>query len=71
MKILLGKFEGFYINFDKKFEKIAKILYIKNLWRRKCVRRAIFRTVEGSTYSVYNTAAGSLCDLSGVILHQK
>ncbi len=41
--------------------------YLKNklkiLWRRKCVRRAIFRNVELPTVS--------LCDLSGVILHQK
>ncbi len=44
---------------------------IKNLWRRKCVRRAIFRTVEVRVESrfvpvnphiVCNTAIGSLCD---------
>ncbi len=44
---------------------------IKNLWRRKCVRRAIFRNVEVrvegrfvpfNPYFVCNTAIGSLCD---------
>ncbi len=50
----------------------------KNLWRRKCVSRGIFRTVEERVeegfapfnhYFVCNTAAESLCDLSAVILH--
>ncbi len=47
----------------------------KNLWRRRCVRRTIFRMVEVrvdgvNPYFVCNTAAGSLYDLSEVILHQ-
>ncbi len=42
----------------------------KNLWRRKCVRRELFRNVEVLTlFSTRPTL--SLCDLSGVILHQK
>ncbi len=53
----------------------------KNLWRRKCVKRAIFRNVEirveegaspTSTLTLFATRPTvSLCDLSGVILHQK
>ncbi len=53
----------------------------KNLWRRKCGRRAmIFRTVEVrvegrfvpfNPYFVCNTAFGSLCDLYGVTLPKK
>ncbi len=48
---------------------------LKNLWRRKCVRRAIFWNVEVrvegrfvlfNPYFVCNTAIGSLCDLYGV-----
>ncbi len=44
---------------------------IKNLWRRKCVRRSIFRNIEVraegrfvpfNPYFVWNTAIGSLCD---------
>ncbi len=44
---------------------------IKNLWCRKCVRRAIFRNIEVrvegrfvpfNPYFVCNTAIGSLCD---------
>ncbi len=44
----------------------------KKLWRRKCVRRAIFRNAEGATLTLFAThLTVSLCDLSGVILHQK
>ncbi len=52
----------------------------KNLWRRKCVRRVIFWTVEVrvegtfvpfNAYIVCNTAIGSLCDLYGVPLPKK
>ncbi len=52
----------------------------KNLWRRKCVRRGIFRNVEVrvegrfvpfSPYFVCNTAIESLCDLYGVPLPKK
>ncbi len=52
----------------------------KNLWSRKCVRRAIFRTIEVrvegrfvpfNPYFVCNTAIGSLCDLYGVPLPSK
>ncbi len=44
---------------------------LKNLWRRKCVRRAIFRTVEVRVEGGETRPTVSLCDLSGVILHQK
>ncbi len=52
----------------------------KNLWRRKYVRRAIFRNVEVrvegrfvpfNPYFVCNTATGSLCDLYGGHITQK
>ncbi len=52
----------------------------KNLWRRKCVRREIFRNIEVrvegrfvpfNPYFVCNTAIGSLCDLYGVPLPKK
>ncbi len=63
------------------FEKdIILIRKEKNFWRRKSVRRAIFRnvevTVEGrfvpfNLYFVCNTAIGSLCDLYVVPLPKK
>ncbi len=40
----------------------------KNLWRRKCVRRTIFWNVD-TLFATRPTV--SLCNLSGVILHQK
>ncbi len=53
---------------------------IKNLWRRKCVRKMIFRNVEVrvegrfvpfNPYFVCNTAIGSLNDLYGFTLPKK
>ncbi len=58
----------------------AKKLELKNLWHRKCVRREIFRNVEEraegakppSSLTLFATRPTvSLCDLSGIILHQK
>ncbi len=52
----------------------------KNLWRRKCVRGAIFRTIEVrvegrfvpcNPYFVCYTVIGSLCNLYGVPLPKK
>ncbi len=61
----------------KRFPLSKEKVYIENRWRRKCVRRGIFRTVEVrvagrfvpfNPYFVCNTAIGSLCDLYGVTL---
>ncbi len=57
---------------------IFKGLYViinitENLWRRKCVRRAIFWNVEETTSPLLCLQHGhwTLCDLSAVILQQK
>ncbi len=69
---------SYYQNWRKITKKNYKMT--KNLWRRKCVRRAIFRTVEVKVegrfvpfnpYFVCNTTIGSLCDLYGVLLPKK
>ncbi len=61
-------------------ETWKKLTRIKNFWRRKCVRRGMFRNVElrvegrfvsFNPYFVCNMAVGSLCDLYGVTLHEK
>ncbi len=50
----------FALFFKKKKQNKKRLnLKEKNLWRRKCVRRTIFRNVEVKV------------DLSGVILHQR
>ncbi len=58
----------------QKYRTLQETEYEQNLWRRKCVRRAIFRNVVAppSTLTLFATRpTASLCDLSGVILHQK
>ncbi len=74
-KNLVSKWE---VNGEKIINRIwAKL---KNLWRRKCVRRAIFQNVEVrvkgrfvpfNPYFLCNTAIGSLCDPYGVMLPKK
>ncbi len=72
----LGERERFWIWQDCNLPDRRK----KHLWRRKCVRRAIFRNIEVrvegrfvpfNRYIVCNTAIGSLCDLYGVPLLKK
>ncbi len=55
----------------KKQKIKRKTRKLKNLWCRKCVRRAIFRNVEGLLTLFATRQTVSLCDLLGVILHQK
>ncbi len=64
-----GEMRNMYFILESNFTRNKKK---KNLWRRKCVRRAMFQTVEVrvtevfapfNLYFVCNTAAGSLCDL--------
>ncbi len=61
-----SKMVNFWCTLPQKLNK-------KNLWRRKCVRRTIFRNVAPpSTLTLFATRPTvSLCDLSRVILHQK
>ncbi len=69
---LVGNFVGISVNFIGKFHRGSSLgKKIKILWRKKCVRRGIFRNVdvriEGrfvpvNPYFVCNTAIGSLCD---------
>ncbi len=62
---------AFHGHFRKFYRGSSHGKKIKNLWRRKCVRRAILRTVEVrvegrfvpfNPFFVCNTAIGSLCD---------
>ncbi len=67
-------------SYKKNIQRSVDRRRLKSLWRRKCVRRAIFRNVKVmvggrfvpfNPYFVCNTAIGSLCDMYGVPLPKK